>query len=182
MDKVPHRLATDFDSAREIFLPGQRAVNASKEEHFTLNDHCTDFVEASRDLSAMLKALAAFEEDPGRRFKIHKRRAAALEEPLNAMSRQMYLLVRISFVKTPIRILNSLFFLQVCRQLMFELAEIHESMMDAKLDGGGEKGGVSYAKVYFHYFWGDIESCQKNCRSTPWWTVPCTTSTSTCPH
>ncbi len=65
---------------------------------------------------------------------------------------------------------------------MFELAEIHESMMDAKLDGGGEKGGVSYAKVYFHYFWGDIESCQKNCRSTPWWTVPCTTSTSTCPH
>lgn len=110
MDKVPHRLATDFDSAREIFLPGQRAVNASKEEHFTLNDHCTDFVEASRDLSAMLKALAAFEEDPGRRFKIHKRRAAALEEPLNAMSRQMYLLVRISSIKTPIRILNSLIF------------------------------------------------------------------------
>ena len=44
---------------------------------------------------------------------------------------------------------------------MFELAEIHESMMDAKLDGGGEKGGVSYAKVYFHYFLGDIESCKK---------------------
>ena len=95
IEDVPQRPASNFEEARLIFLPGQRAVNASK-AYFTLEDHCTDFVEAARDLSAMLKVLAAFEQDLDRRFKMHKRRVAALEEPLNALSRQHYLLVRIA--------------------------------------------------------------------------------------
>ncbi len=49
-----------------------------------------------------------------RRFKIHKRRVDLLEYPLKELSPNVYMLI--------------------CRQLMYELGEIYESMMDAKLD------------------------------------------------
>ena len=111
---VPQKLCTDFESAREIFLPGQRYLNAAKEKYFTLDEHCTDYVEIQQDLSALHKALVYFELDFDRRFKIHKRRIDLLEKPLKELNRSLYLLV--------------------CRQLMYELAETYESMMDAKLD------------------------------------------------
>ncbi len=42
----------------------------------------------------MLKVLASFEPDLGRRFKIHRKRVAVLEEPLQVLNRQHYLHVR----------------------------------------------------------------------------------------
>ena len=92
---------------------GQRHLNAAK-EFFALNEHCTDFVEIQQDLSGLHKVLAFFESDPDRRLKIHKRRVDILETPLKELSVSHYLLI--------------------CRQLYYELAEIYESMMDAKLD------------------------------------------------
>ena len=44
-------------------------------------------------MSSLHKVLVEFELDPDRRFKIHKRRVAFLEEPLNALSQNVYLLI-----------------------------------------------------------------------------------------
>ncbi len=94
IEEIPHKLATDFEEARALFLPCQRALNLAK-AYYTLQDHCTDFVEASQEHSHALRVVAFFEQDLDRKFKIHKKRVALLEEPLQALSRQMYLLVRL---------------------------------------------------------------------------------------
>ena len=68
----------------------------------------------NQDLSIMHKYLANYEQDLDRRFKIHKRRIDLLEKPLQELNEKFYLLL--------------------CRKLIYELAEIYESMMDAKMD------------------------------------------------
>ena len=111
---IPSKLATDFETARAVFLPGQRSYRKAQELFFTFNEHCTDYVEINQDLSSMNKLLVFFETDIDRKFKIHKRRVELLEVPLKELSET--------------------YFLMVVRQLLFELGEVHESMMDAKID------------------------------------------------
>lgn len=111
---VPTKLAATFEEARSVFLPGQRAIKRAQEEYFSLEHHCLDFTELNQDLSCMTKILVFFEPDWDRKFKIHKRRLELLEGPLGELSPAHYLLL--------------------CRQLLFELGEVNESLMDVKLD------------------------------------------------
>ncbi len=120
-ESLPIKLATSFEEAREIFLPGQRGYRKAQ-EYFSFEERCSDFTEINQDLSVMHKILAFFERDLDRRFKIHKRRVDLLEAPLKQLGRTAYLLV--------------------CRQLLFELGETYESMMDVKLDMLGETEAV----------------------------------------
>ena len=69
-----------------------RHLNKAK-EFYTLDDHCTSFTEIQQDLSMLHKVLVDFELDADRRYKIHKRRVGLLEEPLKALSQNIYLLI-----------------------------------------------------------------------------------------
>uniref|UniRef100_A0A8C5Q995 KIF-binding protein n=1 Tax=Leptobrachium leishanense TaxID=445787 RepID=A0A8C5Q995_9ANUR len=111
-EKVECSYPLDFKEAREVFLIGQKYVNEAK-EFFQLDGHVSDHVEVVRDHSALFKVLAFFEEDDERRCKMHKRRIDMLEPVCKELNPQYYLLV--------------------CRQLQFELADICYEMMDLKI-------------------------------------------------
>lgn len=105
-------LPLDFEEARGIFLVGQGYVAQAK-EYFEMDGHVTDHIEILQDHSALFKVLAFFEEDLERRCKMHKRRVDMLEPICKDLNAQYYLLI--------------------CRQLQFELAETYYEMMDLKL-------------------------------------------------
>lgn len=121
--EIPEKLATNFEEARALFLPGQRHLKRARETFFKLETHCTDYVEIAEDLSALHKNLVHFETDADRKFKIHKRRLELLEEPLDALNESVYLMS--------------------CRRLMYELAETYSHMMDAKRDKLGAGGKMT---------------------------------------
>ncbi|XP_062320006.1 KIF-binding protein [Osmerus eperlanus] len=111
-EKVSCTFPLDFQEARAVFLVGQSYVNEAK-EYFEMDGHVTDHIEILQDHSSLFKALAFFEEDLERRCKMHKRRVDLLEPICKELNAQYYLLI--------------------CRQLQFELAETHYEMMDLKL-------------------------------------------------
>ncbi|XP_059373575.1 KIF-binding protein-like isoform X3 [Carassius carassius] len=111
-EKVSSMLPLDFEEARSIFLVGQSYV-AQAEEYFAMDGHVTDHIEILQDHSALFKVLAFFEQDLERRCKMHKRRVDLLEPVCKDLNAQYYLLI--------------------CRQLQFELAETCYEMMDLKL-------------------------------------------------
>lgn len=111
-EKVSSMLPLDFEEARSIFLVGQSYVAQAK-EYFAMDGHVTDHIEILQDHSALFKVLAFFEQDLERRCKMHKRRVDMLEPVCKDLNAQYYLLI--------------------CRQLQFELAETYYEMMDLKL-------------------------------------------------
>ncbi|XP_016412415.1 KIF1-binding protein homolog [Sinocyclocheilus rhinocerous] len=111
-EKVSSMLPLDFEEARSIFLMGQSYVAQAK-EYFAMDGHVTDHIEILQDHSALFKVLAFFEQDLERRCKMHKRRVDLLEPICKDLNAQYYLLI--------------------CRQLQFELAETYYEMMDLKL-------------------------------------------------
>eukprot|EP00058_Branchiostoma_floridae_P012335 XP_002597823.1 hypothetical protein BRAFLDRAFT_130184 [Branchiostoma floridae] len=127
-DQVTDKKVTDFDQARAVFLVGQKYVNAAK-EFYVLDGHVTDFVEITQDWSQLFRALSFFEQDFERRCKMHKRRADMLQSLLSELNQQHYLLV--------------------CRQIMYEIAEIFSEMLDLKVaiaESGDERPTVHAVK------------------------------------
>ncbi|KAM3913302.1 KIF-binding protein [Leptodactylus fuscus] len=116
-EKVECLLTLDFKEAREVFLVGQNYINEAK-EYFQLDGHVTDHIEVIQDHSALFKVLAFFEEDYERRCRMHKRRIDMLEPLCKELNPQYYLLV--------------------CRQLQFELADTYYEMMDLKVAIGNK--------------------------------------------
>ncbi|KAG8435277.1 hypothetical protein GDO86_013287 [Hymenochirus boettgeri] len=116
-EKVNCYYPLDFKEAREVFLVGQDYINEAK-EFFQLDGHVTDHIEIIQDHSALFKVLAFFEEDYERRCKMHKRRIDMLEPLCKELNPQYYLLV--------------------CRQLQFELADTFYEMMDLKVAIGNK--------------------------------------------
>ncbi|XP_076831098.1 KIF-binding protein [Brachyhypopomus gauderio] len=111
-EKVSCTFPLSFEEARAIFLVGQGHVTQAK-EYFEMDGHVTDHIEILQDHSALFKVLAFFEQDLERRCKMHKRRVDMLEPICKDLNAQFYLLI--------------------CRQLQFELAETFYEMMDLKL-------------------------------------------------
>ncbi|XP_048465104.1 KIF-binding protein [Rhincodon typus] len=111
-EKVSCIYPVDFSNARDVFLVGQNYVQEAK-EFFQLDDHVTDHIEVVQDHSALFKVLAFFEEDQERRCKMHKRRIDMLEAVYAELNPQYYLLV--------------------CRQLQFEIADTYYEMMELKV-------------------------------------------------
>ncbi|XP_027030862.1 KIF-binding protein [Tachysurus fulvidraco] len=111
-EKVNCKFPLNFEEARAVFLVGQSYVTQAK-EYFEIDGHVTDHTEIIQDHSALFKVLAFFEEDLERRCKMHKRRVDMLEPICKELNAQFYLLI--------------------CRQLQFELAETFYAMMDLKL-------------------------------------------------
>ncbi|XP_075072574.1 KIF-binding protein-like [Mixophyes fleayi] len=116
-EKVDCSLPLDFNEAREVFLVGQNYINDAK-EYYQLDGHVTDHIEIIQDHSALFKVLAFFEEDYERRCKMHKRRIDMLEPLCKELNPQYYLLV--------------------CRQLQFELADTYYEILNLKVAMGNK--------------------------------------------
>lgn len=99
-----------FSEARDVFLRTQEWLELAK-DFYRIDGHCSDHVAVVRDHSTLYKVLAFFEGDLERQCKMHKRRADMIQAVLKELSMQYYLLV--------------------CRQLMFELAEVYRSVTAA---------------------------------------------------
>jgi len=102
----------DFEQARPVFLHGQKCLNQAK-EYYTKDDNASDYVEIIQDQSKLFQYLAFFESNSERQCKMLKRRVDLLEEVLKDLNPQYYL--------------------NVCRQMRFELAEIYSDMRDIKV-------------------------------------------------
>ena len=111
-EKIAHKWLNSFEDARPVFLCVQKWLNLAK-EFYVLDGHCTDHIELVQDYSKAFKLLAFYEPDLDRQCKMNKRRIDMLQEIL--------------------RELNTQFYMMVCRQLMFEIAETYSHMLDLKL-------------------------------------------------
>lgn len=109
---ITNKLIRTFDEARSIFLFVVDRINNAK-KFYTLDSHASDAVEIMQDHSRAYKLLAFFELDMARQSRMHKRRADMLADLLKELNPRHYLLV--------------------CRQIMFELAEVYSEMADLKL-------------------------------------------------
>ncbi|PIK52896.1 putative KIF1-binding protein-like [Apostichopus japonicus] len=112
-DKVPDVKVTSFEEARRLFLAGQQFVSESK-CYYVFDGHVSDHIEIVQDHSQLFKLLSQFEMDYDRRSKMHKRRIDMLVAILDE--------------------LNPQFFLHICRQIIFEIAETYNTMVDVKLE------------------------------------------------
>lgn len=101
-----------FEEMRPLFLCGLRHFTEAR-QYYSLEDHASDHVSITQDMSQLYKALAFFEPSEDRRSKMHKR--------------------RIDLLKILVQELNPQYYLHVCRQLNYEIAETYSAMMDSKL-------------------------------------------------
>ncbi|BFZ11716.1 hypothetical protein BsWGS_14755 [Bradybaena similaris] len=111
-ERITDKLVRTFDEARKIFLFVVDKINSAK-HFYSLDSHASDAVEIIQDNSRAYKLLAFFELDMSRQCKMHKRRIDMLSSLLKELNPQYYLLV--------------------CRQIMFELAETYSDMVDLKI-------------------------------------------------
>ena len=128
-EQITCKNVLDFEQAKGVFLGVQKWLTSSK-QFYGLDGHCSDYVEIIQDHSRVYKLLAYFEPDLERQCKMHKRRADLLEATLRELNPQFYLLV--------------------CRQLQFELAEIYSGMLDLKLaimEEAGQPTGHAVRKI-----------------------------------
>ncbi|KAK6636028.1 hypothetical protein RUM43_009680 [Polyplax serrata] len=102
-----------FEDARQVFLFTQKHLNSAK-EYYSLENRASDHVQIVQDHSQLLRHLMAFEEDEIRQCKMLKKRIEILEVVLKE--------------------LNPKYYLNVCRQLWFELGETYYDLMQLKFE------------------------------------------------
>lgn len=102
-----------FEDAKEVFLVAQSYLNKAK-EYYSLESEASQHSRIIQDYAHLFKYLAFFEEDPGTQAKLHKRRADQLEELLTQ--------------------LNQTYYMNICRELMFELGLTYSDILDIKCD------------------------------------------------
>lgn len=102
----------DYESAKDVFLFGQRYVNSAK-TYYTKDAHASDYISLVQDHSSLFKALAYFERKDVMKCRMQKR--------------------RIDMLKDILREINIHHFLALSRQLMHELAGVYSEMVDLKI-------------------------------------------------
>eukprot|EP00112_Aurelia_sp_Birch-Aquarium-sp1_P004375 Seg1494.6 transcript_id=Seg1494.6/GoldUCD/mRNA.D3Y31 product="KIF1-binding protein-like" protein_id=Seg1494.6/GoldUCD/D3Y31 len=108
---VTDKLVDNYDEAKQVFLSGQKWLQQAK-EFYVLDGYVSDSIEIDQDLSQLYKYLAFFDDSFERRCKMHKR--------------------RIDLLNAPLLELNPQHFLQICRQLTFEIGDTYADMADLK--------------------------------------------------
>lgn len=110
---VPKRKPKDFDEAKVVFQQGQTWVKKCL-KFYTMRDHVSDYVAVVQDHSKLYAKLIDFVKQPNDKCKLHKRRLDMLI-PVESE-------------------LNPQYFLAICRQLQYEIAETYQEMMNQKRD------------------------------------------------
>lgn len=111
--QITDQFVLTFEDARAVFLNTQTWLNEA-EKYYTLENHASDYVQIVQDTSQLYNLLAFYEDDPERQSKMHKRRIDHLEKVLGE--------------------LNPTYYIQVCRQIWYELGEIYDTNLDIKMD------------------------------------------------
>ena len=110
--EVTADLTENYDRAKAVFLFAQKHIDIGKNT-FTLEEYASEYVHISQDHSLLFKLLAYFEADPALKCRMYKRRIDMLSALLQELNPQHYL--------------------ALCRQLTYELGEIHSEMADLKI-------------------------------------------------
>jgi hypothetical protein len=109
---TPSTPPSNFADAKVIFQMGQKFVKESM-VFYSLADQVSEYTAILQDHSRLYQRLAAYTQDPNDQCKLHKRRVDML-----------------SGIEVE---LNQQYFLQVNRQLQFEIAETYQEMMNLKM-------------------------------------------------
>jgi KIF-binding protein len=102
-----------FEDAKEVFLTAQSYLNDAK-SYYSLENEASQHARIVQDHATLYKRLAFFEEDAPTQAKLHKRRADQLENLLEK--------------------LNPTYYLNICRELLFELGLTYSDILDIKCD------------------------------------------------
>lgn len=111
--EITDQFVLTMQDARKVFANVQNWLNKAH-EYYTINNLASDYIEIAQDKSQLYANLAFFEDNPENQAKLHKRRADLLEGILKEI--------------------NSTYYLQYCRQMWFELAQIYTDILDVKID------------------------------------------------
>lgn len=111
--QITDQFVLTMQDARKVFTNIHKWLNKAH-EYYTINNLASDYIEIAQDKSQMYANLAFFEDIPENQAKLHKRRADLLE--------------------TIVREINPTYYLQYCRQIWFELAQIYTDILDVKSD------------------------------------------------
>ncbi|CAH0386641.1 unnamed protein product [Bemisia tabaci] len=109
--QVTNQYILMFEDARLVFMNVRHWLKKA-EEYYTLEDHASDYAQIVQDMSELYKLLAFYEDDESRQCKMHKRQIDCLEELVGKLNPQYYL--------------------DICRQVWFELGETYATILYVK--------------------------------------------------
>jgi len=110
-NQVSYNYIKDHASAKSVFTFGLKCLQKAK-DFYKFDGYVTDYVEIDQDISQLYKYLAFYDDDFDNRCKMHKRRIDMLNKMLIELNPQHYL--------------------QICRQLTFEIADSYSEMVALK--------------------------------------------------
>lgn len=123
---VTDRFLLDADDARPLFLMIVTWVQKAK-SYYTAETEASEYCKIIQDHAMAYKHLAFFESDPSNQAKMHKRRIDILEELLN--------------------MLNKVFYMNIVRELLYELGTAYSNILDIKLEAFEESQKNSNAPI-----------------------------------
>lgn len=110
---ITDRFLLDTDDAKPVFLTMVKWVEKAK-SYYTAESEATEYSKIVQDHALGYKHLAFFETDPSNQAKMHKRRVDLLEDLL--------------------KLLNKLFYMNIVREILYELGAAYSNILDIKLE------------------------------------------------
>lgn len=110
---ITDRYLLDMDDAKPVFIRLQKWIEKAL-SYYTAETEATEYAKIIQDHASGYKSLAFFESDPSNQAKMHKRRVDLLEALL--------------------ALLNKLFYMNIVRELLYELGTAYSNILDIKLD------------------------------------------------
>lgn len=110
---ITDRYLLDMDDARPVFLTIQKWIEKAK-TYYTPDNEASEYSKIIQDHALTYKNLAFFESDPSNQAKMHKRRIDLLNDLLD--------------------MLNKVFYMNIVREVLYELGTAYSNILDIKLD------------------------------------------------
>lgn len=110
---ITDRYLLDMDDAKPVFLNAIKWVEKAK-SYYTIDTEATEYSKIVQDHAMAYKNLVFYESDPSNQAKMHKRRIDLLEGLLKE--------------------LNKVFYMNIVRELLYELGQAYSNIFDIKLE------------------------------------------------
>lgn len=110
---ITDRYLLDMDDAKPVFIRLQKWIEKAL-SYYTAETEATEYSKIIQDHANGYKWLAFFESDPSNQAKMHKR--------------------RIDLLETLLALLNKLFYMNIVREILYELGTAYSNILDIKLD------------------------------------------------
>lgn len=110
---ITDRYLLDMDDAKPVFLATIKWIEKAK-SYYRIDTEATEYSKIVQDHALVYKHLAFFESDPSNQAKMHKR--------------------RIDLLETLLEELNKVFYMNIVRELLYELGTAYCNILDIKLE------------------------------------------------